>query len=69
MYTRTGKGPIYRDADMRRYILPRLQAARSLNAFAGWLYLLREGERLTVVSTVAIAWLAGLVFFMEIGLR
>jgi len=63
--TGTAKYSIFVTDDMQRYVQPQLQSARRLNAVQGYVYLLQAGDRYTWVNTLAIAYLAGMMIYME----
>jgi hypothetical protein len=65
VYLRTGKGPIYNPVEIRSHLEPLLTAARKLNPLQGYIYLLQQGDRLTWISTLGIACLAGLYLYTE----
>lgn len=66
VYTRTGRGPIYDEDEMRNHVQPRLDQARKLGPLRGYLYLLQEGDRLARVTTVGIVYMVGLYACLEL---
>jgi len=63
--TGTTKYSIFVTTDMQRYVQPQLKAARQLNGLQGYIYLLQAGDRYTWINTLAIAYLGGLMIYLE----
>lgn len=63
--TGTTKYAIFEGTDMQQYVQPLLNSARQLNILQGYIYLLQAGDRYTWINTLAIAYMTGLVIYME----
>lgn len=63
--TGTAKYAIFEQADMQHYVQPQLQSARQLNILEGYIYLLQAGDRYTWINTLAIAYMTGLLIYLE----
>jgi len=63
--TGTAKYAIFENADMEHYVQPQLKSARQLNVLQGYIYLLQASDRYTWINTLAIAYMTGLVIYLE----
>ena len=63
--TSTAKYAIFEGTDMQNYVLPLLKSARQLNILQGYIYLLQAGDRYTWINTLAVAYMAGVLIYLE----
>ena len=63
--TGTAKHAIFETADMQHYVQPQLKSARRLNMLQGYIYLLQAGNRYTWINTLAVAYMTGVMIYLE----